>query len=493
VSAVSVRIQTGIVVAALASYWLGFALFPPSVLGINDEVFYVHQAEAFARGRVAETRLDPLSGQPRRVVPSAYPVGTSLLQAPFVRLGGWRAAPLASALALTAAVLLLTRWIVLGGGPPLAALLFLGFPPTLVLGRTAMSDVPGALIVTLGLWLFWLAQESPPPDGATTGWRSHSLGFAAGLCAGLSLLFRETNALLFAPLLVGALLRRRSGALALLLGSLVGIAARLVSAYVVHGDPLFVRSNPGLSLQAVVSSAPLYLFALVVLIPGGLPAALAYRGPRRPEILVTTVLYVAFFLAYSFSGTESGGLKRLVVGPRFFIPLAPLLAFAAACTVPLWLARRGVWARVGIGLYAAGVVLAAFAVHVVHGRWSRSQAGMAQAIHHATQPGEIVVTNLLSTGKLFPEPESERPRTDLAEMRADDVPILAAGGRKVALAVLDRSDTPFFLERSAENARFIARVAAFCRLTLRHDGAGSATDRLRIWGVEACESAPRPK
>ena len=152
-TAVSVRIQTWIVVVALASYWLGFALFPPAALGINDEVFYVHQAAAFARGAVADTVLDPLTGQPRRVLPSTYPVGTSLLQAPFVRLGGWRAAPVVSVLALTATVLLLTRWIGFAGGPPLAALLFLGFPPTLVLGRTAMSDVPGAFIVTLGLWL----------------------------------------------------------------------------------------------------------------------------------------------------------------------------------------------------------------------------------------------------------------------------------------------------------------------------------------------------
>jgi hypothetical protein len=474
------------------SYWLGLALFPPVALGINDEVFYVHQAEAFARGRTAETVRDPLSGQPRRVAPRTYPVGTSLLQAPFVRLGGWRAAPLASAGALTVAVLVLARWIALGGGEPLAALLFLGFPPTLVLGRTAMSDVPGALVVTLGLWFFWRAQESPPRGDGLSVEQRQRFGFAAGLCAGLSLLFRETNALLFAPLFGGVLLRRQAGIGALLIGGLTGLAVRLLSAYVVYGDPLFVRDHNPMSLAAVATSAPLYVFALVVLIPGGLPAALAYRGPRRAEIVLTTLFYVAFFLAYSFSGTESGGLKRLVVGPRFFIPLTPVLAFAAARTLPVWLARTGAWGRTAVAVYTAGVVVAAFAVHVVYGRWSQSQAGMARAVHQFTQPDEIVVTNLLSTGKLFPEPESERLRTDLQQMRAEDVSALAVRGRVVALAVLDRVDTPFFAQRTAENRRFVERVAALCRLTLRHDSRATGGERLRIWGVGNCRSGSNP-
>jgi 4-amino-4-deoxy-L-arabinose transferase-like glycosyltransferase len=489
VSALPARAQSGILVAALVAYWIGFALFPPATLGINDEVFYVHQAEAFAHGRVADSVVDPLTGRTRRAVPSTYPVGTSLLQAPFVRLGGWRAAPVASALALTAAVIALARWIALAGGPPLAALLFLGFPPTLVLGRTAMSDVPGALIVTLGLWLFWLGQQ--PTAGVPDLRRARRFGFGAGLCAGLSLLFRETDVLLFLPLVAGVLLRRRPGGPALLLGGMAGVAVRLASSAVVYGNPLFVRDpGYGLSLSAIAGNAPLYLFALVVLIPGGLLAGLAYRGPRRPEIVVTTVLYVGFFLAYSFSGLESGGLKRLVVGPRFFIPLAPVLAFAAAERLPAWLARWGAPARAAVALYAAGVVIAAFAVHVVHGRWSRAQAGMAQTIHDATRPSELVVTNLLSTGKLFPEPESERPRRDITEVRANDLPLLTTGGQQVALALLDRSDTPFFLERTAENARFLAQVAARCRLTLRRDQAATATDRLRIWGVGECRSGP---
>lgn len=484
----SARLQTGIVAAALVAYWLGFVIFPPSALGINDEVFYVHQAQAFAQGRLADSVEDPISGKPRRILPSTYPVGTSLLQAPFVRVGGWRAAPLVSALSLTAAVLVLVRWIDLAGGPPLAALLFLGFPPTLVLGRTAMSDVPGALVVTLGLWQFWRVQDSAP--GAR---HTHWPALLAGLFAGLSLLFRETDALLFVPFVVGTFLRRRPGAALLVAGGLLGIAARLVSGWLVYGDPLFYRDpGYGLSAGAVGQNAPLYLFALIVLIPAGLPAALGYRGPWRTELVVATVLYVGFFLAYSFSGLESGGLKRLVVGPRFFIPLTPLLAVAAARTLPPWIAGAGRWGRAAVAIYAATILAAAFGVHIVHGRWSRAQARLALAIHEATRPDEIVVTNLLSTGKLFPEAESERPRLELEQLRRDDVPRMLARGRKVALAVFDRTDTPFFRERTAEDQRLLARVERLCHLTLRYDGAASANDRLRVWGVDGCGSGTLP-
>ena len=152
----------------------------------------------------------------------------------------------------------------------------------------------------------------------------------------------------------------------------------------------------------------------------------------------------------------------------------------------------GRWGRAAVAIYAATILAAAFGVHIVHGRWSRAQARLALAIHEATRPDEIVVTNLLSTGKLFPEAESERPRLELEQLRGDDVPRMLARGRKVALAVFDRTDTPFFRERTAEDQRLLARVERLCHLTLRYDGAASANDRLRVWGVDGCGSGTLP-
>ncbi len=54
----------------------------------------------------------------------------------------------------------------------------------------------------------------------------------------------------------------------------------------------------------------------MVLVPGGLIAVALYRGSRRPELIATVALFVAFYLMYDYSGFTSGMAKRLILGPR---------------------------------------------------------------------------------------------------------------------------------------------------------------------------------
>src|SRR6516164_9267125 len=154
-SASQERRSMRIVAAALCLYVLGFLLFVPRDLSIADETAYVGQAVAFAHGQALVATKDPLTGKMTRDVPvMGYPIGTSLMQVPFVWLGGWRAAPLASVLSLVVMVWMLARWLARAGRSPLYALIALGYFPSLVLGRTGMSDLPSALVATIGLYLF---------------------------------------------------------------------------------------------------------------------------------------------------------------------------------------------------------------------------------------------------------------------------------------------------------------------------------------------------
>ena len=147
--------------ALLIVYVAGFACFYPRVVMNVDELQYVHQTLMLLDGRSTIEVTDPLTGEVFEKRPSTYPIGTALLMAPWVASFGWRGAFLVSPIALVLAVVMLGRWLQENGRSPLFALLLFGFVPTLVMGRLAMSDVPSAAMVTLGLWLFWRGRDGP--------------------------------------------------------------------------------------------------------------------------------------------------------------------------------------------------------------------------------------------------------------------------------------------------------------------------------------------
>jgi 4-amino-4-deoxy-L-arabinose transferase-like glycosyltransferase len=259
--------ERGAVVLALVLYVICFVALPPRVLSVADEGSYVRQSQALAEGRLTIEKRDPHTGARLRALPSSYPIGTSALQVPFVWVGGWRAAAAASVLSLITAVLVLMHWLEREGKSPLFALVVLGFPPALFMGRIAMSDAPSMALTTLGLFFFFRANGASFRD-----W------FIAGSLAGISFVLRESNPLVFVVLFAGAVVRRDRNWPALLLGGVLGGSLRPLTAFLIMGDLFFVRSQAGsiLSLSSAAHNVALYAFALLVMVPGGLAAAVAY-------------------------------------------------------------------------------------------------------------------------------------------------------------------------------------------------------------------------
>ncbi len=466
-------------VAAAVAYTAGFLAFYPDAVGVTDEASYLRQAVAFSHGETSVEERDALRGGTRRVPPSFYPIGTSALQAPFVALwGGWRGGYLLSLLSVLATLAILARWMADTGHPAAFALVPLAFPPFLVLGRHAMSDVPSAALVALGLWLFWRGADP-------------RLRLAAGLVAGASLVFRETNVLLFAPFFAGAIVRRERGSTALVAGSIAGASLQVLSSWAVFGDPFFVRQTEyGWSLDAVWRNAPLYLASLTIPVPLGLVAALLYRGERRAELLITTSIFVGFYLAYDYGAHESGPLKRIVLGPRFFVPLLPLLCLAladgAARLGGTWQAPRITRLFPHLArAWAAALVVAAAAVHPVMSAWGESRAAISSAIYESTDVGAVLVTNLVATGKWLHELYGDRAPVDRNAAPPSALLDLRAGG-PLYLVFLDRSDSDSHRSDAQHNARYATEAERLCRIDPVLDRAYTATERLRIWRVESC-------
>jgi hypothetical protein len=109
------RRSWAVVLACLALYTLGFLIWRPVVITVADEKAYVHQAWAFARGEITVPTRMPFTHEVVRTLPSHYPAGTSLLQAPLVLAGGWRAAFLLSLLSVIGTTLLLAGCATRGG------------------------------------------------------------------------------------------------------------------------------------------------------------------------------------------------------------------------------------------------------------------------------------------------------------------------------------------------------------------------------------------
>jgi 4-amino-4-deoxy-L-arabinose transferase-like glycosyltransferase len=473
------------IAALLLLYGLSFALFYPATVTNTDETGYLYQAQLILKGTFTVTKVDPLSGETISEPPTNYSTGTALLMLPWIALFGWRGAYAIPFLSLALSILLTARWLRDEGRSPLFALLILAFAPTLVLGRVAMSDVPSAAVVTLGLWLFWRGLDR----GA--GW-----WLAAGFVAGASLALRATNPVPFVPLFAGTVLRREWKCWALVVGGLAGIAAYLVSMQWFYGDALlslYTQNAYSFDLETLPERALLYAVGLLILVPGGFVFAVAYRGRRRPEVVAAFLLFFAVYLAQEYSMQGWPLLKRMVLALRYFIPILPLVAFATAESFPrLWrrmLERRPRDARTGLerigrgALIAglAGLGVASVAVHPVFASWASTQAEIRDDIRHTVPLEDVFVTNWLGTRKFFSELDQKFKPIDRDRIEPSEVAGLVERYGRVYLVFLDRTDSDLWLHDAQATAVFVSALGPAPDLLL--DRQVSPTDRLRIWRI----------
>ncbi len=465
-------------------YVASFALFYPAVATNTDEAEYLRQTLLLLEGRSTVVNENPLTGDRVDHTPGTYSIGTPMAMAPFARAFGWRGAYVVPLNGLALAVLFTARWLQESGRSPLYALLVLGFPPSLAMGRVAMSDAPSMGAVALGLWLFWRGQEH--------GWISW---LGAGFVAGASMALRFTNALVFLPLFAGTVLRRETRCWALVAGGLAGLGVRALAMQYFFGDPTFERATYYFEPDTLGERLPLFLLGLTVLIPGGLLIAFAYRGPRWPEIVATLAAFFALYALQRFSTEETSFLKRIVLGLRYFMPLVPVIAFAMA--EPLqraWEAlatdrpaavRRRLEAAAATLLVAwiAGVGLASAAVHPLYAGWSARQAELRDAIHaHATLDLPLV-TNLPATRKFLRDLDRRFLPIDIGRVSTREAETLLDRHGGFTVVILGRSDSEFWRGQLRRHEAFLEQLDV--PIELVYDERVTATDRLRIWRAPA--------
>jgi hypothetical protein len=478
------RLAFAFVGLGLALYALGYAAFVPHGATVDDEDLYIEQTLLWVEtGSFRVDKQDPRTGETQPFVPGDYPVGMIALMAPGAALSGTRGVFFASFACLLLAVLVTARWLAAEGRSPIFALLLLAFPAAAVGGRLAMSDTARTAVAALGLWLFFRGLDG----------RRVPSWLASGFVAGAALTLRETAVLPFVPFFAGALLRRDRAWPALLAGGLAGTALHFVSTQLAFGTALFVRGEGPLyplDLAHVHERLPLYLLGLLVLVPGGLWFGLTYRGRRGPELIASVALFFLFYLGQAFGMVETSFAKRLVIGLRYFDPLLPLLAFATAEALPRQLAavlarspRRRAFERIanaGVGVWLAGSLAVAFAVHPVLGRWGAAQQRIRDAIAEYVPRDAVLITSHTTLRKFVDD--LARPYVTLPHnyLGAGDVERLRERHGGFWIAALDRTDSAYWQADADENAEFLASVPDAATV---FDEQITATDRLRILRV----------
>jgi len=471
--------------AVFLLYAIGFLLFFPIALTNYDEVCYVRQAVVFASGHSTVSVLDPLTGLRNQIFPSNYPPGTSALMVPFVWLWGWRGTFAFGLMALGACIFFTARWIAESGRSPLFALVILGYLPSLAMVRTAMSDVPSACLVAAGMWLFWPADDH-------SGWRR----FFAGLIAGLSLCLREPNPLLFIFFFAGAVLRRERHLLLLVFGGLLGSSSRFLAAFIVYGDPLFTKLHDyGFTGLFLKENLLIYLTALLILVPGGLLAALTYRGRRRPELISTVVFFTGLFTFYNYNASSSGGLKQWILSMRFMIPLVPILAFAMADTLPRWYdaltlsmtfeskMKLQSTVRQFVKVSLVALIVLGFVVNWRSAAWSNPHHDVIRELYRHTDPRTPVLADIQATVKFLNELYGPRIVGELNGMDTAKIRSLVERYRVVQIVFFDRDDSDYWKMRAAQNQALIHHLAAQCNPALAFEGRFPSLGVLRIWNI----------
>jgi hypothetical protein len=207
--------------------------------------------------------------------------------------------------------------------------------------------------------------------------------------------------------------------------------------------------------------------------------------------VATILIFLCFYLFQTFGMIETGFLKRLVNGLRYFDPLLPVLAFAMAESVPRLLGARLTprpereplrrLATAAAGLWLVGVLAVSFLVHPVFDRWTASQMRIRDALLETVPVDAVLVANH-GLGKFVDD--LGRPYTTLyrSHLSPEELDQLRDRFGGYFVALLDRSDSAYWREDAAANAGFVAQLGEPAPLVdLRVTG----TDRLRIWRIDA--------
>lgn len=252
------------------------------------------------------------------IIEAQYAIGTPLLLTPFIAALGNQGVFLFSILCFLASYFFVLGTIKILGYDDKGVLLFFVFIPLLFIVRTIMSELPSLLIVSLAIYV--LAQNKK---------RLYWLVFVLG---GVSIVFRETNAIIFGPILLYIFFRSDIQKKILYAFTFaMSLTVRLFTNYVFYGDAFHLKKGYPFSLSYIDNNLLLYFLILFVFIPAGIVVFLKYKGVFSKLFFSIILIFTVVHLCYGYNGMDFSGFKMgMILNGRFYIPLIPIFCIQVA-------------------------------------------------------------------------------------------------------------------------------------------------------------------
>ena len=277
---------------------------------ITDEVSYYFQLQNWLYGNAQSTIIDAVSGTSYSLIEGHYPPGTSFLLSilysiynPLIYFSGL--------ICLLVAIFILYNCLRKLNLPTISLSVIYLFLPLVYIARTTMSEMPSLLLVSVGVYLYFVN------NAKSYLW--------IALIAGLSVAFRETNILLLAPLAFFISKNYVLSAIAFL----VGLLFRFIGYFILTNNPLIVKEGYPFGIEFLPAILIVYTIVLFILLPF---SPLWFTKLPRLHVLPFALGLFSFLGLHLFYGyvasAYSGYTNGVILNGRFWIPTLPLFVVA---------------------------------------------------------------------------------------------------------------------------------------------------------------------
>lgn len=327
----------------LLLFLLSFLYFYPSLLLITDEQSYFNLALSLLSDQPGIfLHQEFISNYKINIIEAEYAIGTPFLLSLIIGLLGNSAVFILPILCFAISFFLVYKIQCYLGYDVYGTLIFFLYLPLLFLCRTVMSEMPSLLLLSIALYILVRNQENQK-----FFWLIFFLG-------GLSVLLRETNALIFAPLLLYTFfnIQNRKKIIGFIV-FLLGLSNRLIANYWVYGDAFHLKHGYPFSISYLPNNLVLYLVILSLVIPAGIFLIYKYKGHFKNLLFSIIILFTSVHLFYGYDATDYSGYKMgLILNGRFYIPLLPIFAIYLGYYISELQPNIKKWFKIIIGIGA---------------------------------------------------------------------------------------------------------------------------------------------